>query len=71
MDDALRLRLDLGLVLLTVIAASALVAAYGVTDIATVATAVLGLLVLLAVVLFVGTTPEWAREAGTEAGDAD
>ncbi|WP_276261394.1 hypothetical protein [Haloglomus litoreum] len=71
MDDALRLRLDIGLVLLAITAASTAVAASGLTDAATVATAVLALLVLLGVVLFLRTTPEWAREGGTEAGDTD
>jgi hypothetical protein len=61
MDDALRLRLDLGLVLLAAIAASTAVAAVGRTDVATVATAVIGLVVLTAVGLFVGTTLTWAR----------
>jgi hypothetical protein len=61
MDDALRLRLDLGLVLLAAIAASTAVAAVGRTDVATVATTVVGLVVLTAVGLFVGTTPTWAR----------
>lgn len=71
MDDALRLRLDLGLVLLAIVAASSAVAAYGVTDIGAVAAATVGLVALTAVVLFVGTTPGWAREDGSEAGNAD
>lgn len=71
MDPALRRRLDLGLVLLAVIAANTAVVAGTVNDFWPTLIAAAAAAVLVAVVLFVTSTPEWAREDGTGTGDAD
>jgi predicted Na+-dependent transporter len=63
MDSDLRLRLDLGLVLLAVIAGATAAAGYGVTDGATVAASIILAAVSAVLVLFLGTTPQWARDA--------
>jgi predicted membrane channel-forming protein YqfA (hemolysin III family) len=69
MEQPLRLRLNVALVLLAVIAGSAMVTATSLADSGAVAAAVVGLVVLTGVVLFVGTTPEWAREESDVADD--
>jgi predicted membrane channel-forming protein YqfA (hemolysin III family) len=69
MEQALRLRLNVALVLLAVIAGSAMVTATSLADAGAVAAAVVGLVVLTGVVLFVGTTPKWAREETDVADD--
>ena len=63
MDSDLRLRLDLGLVLLAVIAGATAAAGYGVTDGATVVASIILAAVSAVLVLFLGTTPQWARDA--------
>jgi hypothetical protein len=62
MDSALRRRIDIGLVLLAVIAGSTAVAGTGVTDLATVAAGILAGVLVTAVALFLVTTPSWARD---------
>ena len=63
MDSDLRLRLDLGLVLLAVIAGATAVAGYGVTDGVTVAASIIAAAVGAVLVLFLGTTPQWVQDA--------
>lgn len=71
MDPALRRRLDLGLVLLAVVAASTTVVAGTVNDPAAAVGAALAAVLLTGVLLFVTSTPEWARGDGTGADEAD
>jgi predicted acyltransferase len=71
MDPALRRRLDLGLVLLAGIAASTAVVAGTVNDLWPTLIAIVAAVLLTGILLFVTSTPEWAREDGAEAGDAD
>ena len=63
MDSNLKLRLDLGLVLLAVIAGATAVAGYGITDGPTVVASTIAAAVSAVLVLFLGTTPQWARDA--------
>lgn len=68
MDSELRKRLDLGLILLAVIAGSTAVVGAGVTDVATLAAGVFTGVLVTAVALFLITTPSWARD---EANSSD
>jgi Na+(H+)/acetate symporter ActP len=62
MDSELRKRIDIGLVLLAVIAGSTAVAGAGATDGATVAAGILAVVLVTAVGLFLIRTPSWARD---------
>jgi hypothetical protein len=62
MDSELRKRIDVGLILLAVIAGSTAVGGAGATDVATVAAGISAAVLVTAVVLFLSTTPSWARD---------
>lgn len=62
MDSELRTRLDIGLILLAAIAGAAAVAGAGTTDTATVVAGIVAAVLPTAVVLFLVTTPTWARD---------
>lgn len=61
MDSELRKRVDVGLLLLAAIAGSTAVAGAGATDGATVAAGIVAGVFGTGVVLFLITTPSWAR----------
>lgn len=61
MDSELRNRVDVGLILLAVIAGSTAVAGAGATDGATVAAGIVAGVIATAVALFLITTPSWVR----------
>jgi hypothetical protein len=62
MDPELRKRIDIGLILLAVIAGSTAVAGAGATDVATVAAGIVAGVLVTAVALFLISTPSWARD---------
>jgi hypothetical protein len=62
MDSELRKRIDIGLILLAVIAGSTAVAGAGATDGATVTAGILAGVLVTAVALFLIRTPSWARD---------